>query len=209
MLTEGGSPKLHSHSRNGRRSRCMMTGSSFGYFMVDWLARGPVRLKRTCTVTGMSRSIAAAQKRSSSGVGGVGDLEPEGLPGALGAAGAQIEEIGFEERLALDHLRVAAIRQVHRLRCAIAVFLRDPVRPALGRHFEMPVRRHQPVLPGHANPPDPRQARADVISIARTAKPSCPALCRASTPLFSWMAGTKPGHDEEEQVQAASCTSAP
>ena len=98
------------------------------------------------------------------GTGGVGDLESEGLPGALGAAGAQIEEIGFEERLTLDHLRVAAIRQVHGARRAVTVLFRDPVRPALGRHFEMPVRRHQLVLPGHSNPPDPRLIRERMLS---------------------------------------------
>ena len=62
------------------------------------------------------------------GAGGVGDLEAEGLPGARGAAGAQIEEIGLQQRLALDHQRVAAIGQMHRVRRAVAVFLRDPVR---------------------------------------------------------------------------------
>ena len=43
MPTEGGRPKLTSHSRNGRRSRAMTSGSSFGYFIVGWLARAPVR----------------------------------------------------------------------------------------------------------------------------------------------------------------------
>jgi len=83
------------------------------------------------------------------GAGGVGDFQAERLPGALGAAGAQIEEIGLEERLTLDHLGVPAIRQMDRARRAVAVFLRDAMDPALGRHFEMPVRRHQPVFSRH------------------------------------------------------------
>src|SRR5262249_61346069 len=102
--------------------------------------------------------------------GGVCDLEAERLPRALGTAGAQIEKIGFEERLALDHLRVAAIRQFERARRAVAEFLRHPMRPALRRHFEMPVRRYQPVLPGHAHPPDPRAFETDSISIDPAAK---------------------------------------
>src|SRR5207248_11179495 len=126
------------------------------------------------------------------GAGGVGDLETEGLPGALGAAGPKIEEIGFEERLALDHLRVAAIRQLDRARRAVAKFLRDPVRPALGRHFEMPVRRHQPVLPGHSNPPDPRVIRERMLA-QLLAPPNRHARPLPGIHAFvSWMAGTSP-----------------
>ena len=83
------------------------------------------------------------------GAGGVGDLEAKGLPGSLGAAGAQIEEIGLQQRLPLDHQRVAAIRQMNGVRRAVAVFLRHPMHPPLRRHFEMPVGRHQIVLPRH------------------------------------------------------------
>jgi hypothetical protein len=43
MPTDGGSPKLTSHSRNGRRKRAITTGSSFGYIIVGWVARAPVR----------------------------------------------------------------------------------------------------------------------------------------------------------------------
>ena len=85
------------------------------------------------------------------GAGGVGDLEAKGLPGPLGAAGAQVEEIGFQQRLTLDHQRVTAIRQMHGVRRAVAVFLRHPVHPALRRHLEMPVARHQIILPRHSN----------------------------------------------------------
>ncbi len=73
------------------------------------------------------------------GAGGVGDLEAEGLPGALGPTGAQIEKIRLEQRLALDHQGVAAIGQMDGMRRAVAIFLRHPVHPPLGRHFEMPV----------------------------------------------------------------------
>ncbi len=87
------------------------------------------------------------------GAGGVGDLEAEGLPGALRPAGTQIEEIGFEQGLAFDQLGVAAIRQMHRARRPLAVLLGDAVDPALRRHFEVPIRRHQPVLPCHPRSP--------------------------------------------------------
>ena len=87
------------------------------------------------------------------GAGRVGDLEAEGLPCAGGAPGAQIEEIGLQQRLALDHQRVAAIGQFDRMRRPFAVFLGHAMHPALGRHFEMPVRRHQPVLSRHSRPP--------------------------------------------------------
>jgi len=83
------------------------------------------------------------------GAGGIGDLETKGLPGAFGAAGAQIEEIGFEQWLTLDHQGVPAIRQVHRVRGAVAVFFRDAMEPSLRRHFEVPVARHQIVAFRH------------------------------------------------------------
>ena len=87
------------------------------------------------------------------GAGGVGDPEAEGLPGTLGAAGAQVEKIRLQQRLPFDHQRIAAIRQMDGVRRAVAVFLRHPMHPALRRHFEVPIRRHQIVLPRHTGPP--------------------------------------------------------
>ncbi|PYM69980.1 MAG: hypothetical protein DME03_21545 [Candidatus Rokuibacteriota bacterium] len=46
-----------------------MSGETPGYSKVGCDARGPRRSKPTCTVNGTFMSTAAAQKRSSSGVG--------------------------------------------------------------------------------------------------------------------------------------------
>jgi hypothetical protein len=73
------------------------------------------------------------------GAGGIGDLEAEGLPCPLGASRAQIKKVGLEQRLAFDHQSIAAVRQMHRMRGAVTVFLRYPVDPPLGRNFEVPV----------------------------------------------------------------------
>src|SRR6202022_2480889 len=83
------------------------------------------------------------------GAGSSGDREAERLPCPFGAAGAQIEEIGLQQRLPFDHQSIAAIREMNRVRRAVAVLLRHPVHPALGRNLEMPVSRHQIVLPRH------------------------------------------------------------
>ncbi len=87
------------------------------------------------------------------GAGRVGDLEAEGLPRPGRPAGAQVEKIGLQQRLALDHQRVTAVRQLYRMRRPLAVFLGHAMHPSLGRHFEMPVRRHQPVLSRHFDLP--------------------------------------------------------
>ena len=87
------------------------------------------------------------------GAGGVLDLDAEGLPGARGVAGAEIEEVGFQQRLALDHQRVAAVGQVDGVRGSVAVFRRDTVGPALGRDFQVPVGGDEGVRAGHGWPP--------------------------------------------------------
>src|SRR6516165_5028488 len=69
---------------------------------------------------------------SRAGARGVRHLEPEGLPRSLGAAGTQIEKIRLQQPLSFDHLSVAAIRQMHGARGAVAVFFRYSVHPALG-----------------------------------------------------------------------------
>ena len=83
------------------------------------------------------------------GAGGVGDLEAEGLPGPFRAAGAQIEEIRLQQRLPFDHQRIAAIREMNRVRRAVAVFLRHPMHPPFGGNLEMPVSRHQIIFARH------------------------------------------------------------
>jgi hypothetical protein len=83
------------------------------------------------------------------GAGGVLHLDAKRLPGPCRVSGAKIEKIGFEQRLALDRQRIAAVGQVDRVRRPVAVIRRYPMGPALRGHLDVPVGGLQFVLPGH------------------------------------------------------------
>jgi hypothetical protein len=87
------------------------------------------------------------------GAGGVFDFDAEGLPGAGGVAGPEVEEVGFEEGLALDHQGVAAVGEMDGVRGSVIVLGRDAMGPALGRDFEVTVGGDEGVRAGHGGGP--------------------------------------------------------
>ena len=66
-------------------------------------------------------------------------LRPKGCQVPSARPARRSRKFASKQRLAFDHQRVAAIRQMHRMRSAVAMFLRHPVYPPLRRHFEVPV----------------------------------------------------------------------
>ena len=76
-------------------------------------------------------------------------LRPKGCQVPSARPARRSRKFASKQRLALDHQGVAAIGQMDGMRGAVAVFLRHPMHPPLGRHFEMPVARHQIVFPRH------------------------------------------------------------